>query len=94
MIKTKKVKARILELVKDDMTICSSRVIFAQLEDITSKNIYKVNWAECPVVIGPKGIWYSKAQNAFKKAWQNCKVGDTVRLYHAEDSNSNYFEPI
>ena len=53
-----------------------------------------MSWAECPIVIGPTGIWYSRDQDAFVKAWQNCKEGDTVWLYHAENSNSNYFEPI
>ncbi len=89
----KKIMARVLELTKDDQRICSARVIWAKLEDEKSKEVYQVNWAEMPTVIGPTGVWTSKARHAFKGAWEKCKVGDVVWLYHAEDPNVNFFEP-
>lgn len=89
----KKITARILEVTKDDQKICSARVIWAKLEDEKSKQVYRVQWAETPTVIGPTGTWSSRAQYAFIKAWERCEVGNEVWLYHAEDLNLNFFEP-
>ena len=89
----RKITARILEVTKDDQRICSARLIWAKLEDEKSKDVYQVSWAEMPTVIGPTGVWTSRARYAFTKAWDKCKVGDEVWLYHAEDRNLNFFEP-
>jgi hypothetical protein len=89
-----KIKARILKMTKDDMTICSARCIWATLLDEQSNKEYRVAWAQTPTVIGVTGTWRSKAQHVFEKSWDKCNVGDEVWLYHPSDSNFNYFEPM
>lgn len=89
----KRCRARITEISKDDMQICSSRVIRAKFED-NCGNKYQVAWADTPTVIGITGTWDSRNRDAFERAWRSCNVGDEVWLYHAEDSSYNYFEPI
>lgn len=89
----KKIKARIIEIKKDDMQICSSRVIWAKVEDGNGQ-VYRVAWAQTPVVVGFTGVWRSRAQHAFPSVWNSCEVGDEVNLYHAEDENFNYIEVL
>lgn len=90
---TMKRKARIIKITKDDMKVCSSRVIWATLRDEMGKE-YRVAWADSPTIAGVTGFWQSRNSFSFKRAWENCKVGDEVWLYHAEDCNFNYFEPF
>lgn len=94
MFKMRTIKARILEMTKDDQKMCSSRVIWATLQDVKSGEKYRVRWAESPMVIGITGVWRSRAIYSFAKSWEKCEIGDEVWLYHAEDDNSNFFEPI
>ncbi len=89
-----KIKARILTMTKDDMRICSSRCIWAELLDEKTNERYRVAWAQSPMVVGFSGTWRSRAQSVFDSAWQRCNEGDEVWLYHPLDSNFNYFEPI
>lgn len=89
-----KIKARIIKMTKDDMTICSARCIWATLLDEKTNTEYSVAWAQTPTIIGVTGTWRSKAQHVFDKAWDNCEVGDEIWLYHPSDCNFNYFEPI
>ena len=88
----KKCKARISKISKDDMRICSSRVIWAELTDEANK-VFHVAWADTPSVIGVTGNWSSRNKDSFEMAWNRCKIGDEVWLYHVEDSSFNYFEP-
>lgn len=90
----KKIKARILTITKDDMKICSSRVIWAKVVSIESGDVYCVAWAQTPVIFGITGVWRSRAQDAFQKVWECSQNGDEVWLYHAEDKNVNYLEPV
>lgn len=90
----KKIKARIKELTKDDMKICSSKVIWANLVDEQTGDKYHVAWAESPMVIGCTGTWRSRAKDVFDAVWQKCEVGDEVWLYHSGDENFTYFEPL
>lgn len=90
---SRKQKARILELSKDDQKVCSSRVIWAKLQVENTGKTYRVCWAETPAIVGPTGVWTSKACHAFDDAWA-CEIGDIVWLYHAEDLNFNFFEPL
>ncbi len=90
---SRKQKARILELSKDDQKVCSSRVIWAKLQVENTGKTYRVCWAETPAIVGPTGVWKSKACHAFDDAWA-CEIGDIVWLYHAEDLNFNFFEPL
>lgn len=88
-----KCKARITKLSKDDMRICSSRVIWAELEDESGKK-YSVAWADSPTIMGITGNWASRNKDSFLRAWCKSEVGDIVYLYHADDSSYNFFEPI
>lgn len=90
----KKIKARILQLTKDDMQWCSAMVIWAKLVDEKTGDEYRVSWAKCPSVIGINGTWRSRAQDVFEAVWQKSEVDDEVWLYHAEDENFSYFEPL
>ena len=83
--------ARITQIKKDDMTICSSRVIWADLED-NDGQIFHVAWADTPYVIGVTGNWGARNKNSFSLAWK-CEEGDEVWLFHSDDQNHNYFEP-
>lgn len=89
-----KIKARILNMTKDDMITCSSKCIWAELLDEKHNVKYRVAWAQSPMVIGFTGTWRSRAQSVFEKTWEKCNEGDVVWLYHPTDNNFNYFEPI
>lgn len=90
----KKIKARIKTLTKDDMKMCSSKVIWAELVDETTGEKYRVAWAECPMVIGVSGTWRSRAKEVFEAVWKKCEIEDEVWLYHSGDENFTYFEPM
>lgn len=89
----KKCKARIEKIAKDDIKLCSSRCIWADLRD-ENDVLYHVKWAETPSVVGITGNWSSREPYAFENAWNKCNEGDVVWLYHSDDQNYNYFEPI
>ena len=88
----KKTIARIIKIKKDDMTICSSRVIWADLEDNNGQKFH-VAWADTPSVIGVTGNWATRNKMAFSFAWK-CEEGDEVYLFHSDDQSHNYFEPM
>ena len=90
MVVTKKAKIRSIKY--DDLIFCSSRVISAILVDENGEE-YHVEWASTPMISGPTVSVGSRNQDSFVRVWKRCKVGDTVRLYHAADQSFNYFEP-
>ena len=67
--------ARILEIIKDDMTFCSSRVILAKLKIEKSGEIISIQWVNSPTVIGITSFWKSKAMECFDRAWE-CEKGE------------------
>ena len=66
-IMLKKCKARIEKIAKDDIKLCSSRCIWADLRD-ENDVLYHVKWAETPSVVGITGNWSSREPYAFENA--------------------------
>ena len=89
----KTIKARILNITRDDMTFCSARVIRARLEDEKGKEHF-VRMACSPTIIGPTVKMISRNSSQFDAVWNRSKAGDEVYLYHSDDENSTYFETI
>lgn len=86
--------ARILSMTKDNEQYCSSRCILAVLQDEFTNELFHVEWAESPGVIGFPGTQRSMAQDMFEKTWNNCNVGDLAWLHQCNETGFNFFEPF
>ncbi len=81
---------KITHLVKDDMRICSARVIFATLVDEHGEE-HRVEWLSGPAVERPYGDWDYQETAEFVEAWKKAEVGLVVNLHHAEGTDRKYF---
>ena len=84
--------ARIIEIEKEELKECSSRIIRAKLKAEMSNEIFSVRWAQTPSIICITGNWSSKAPGAFEWAWKEAKEGDIVMLVHTD--NDSYFRAL
>lgn len=83
--------ARVVSIFKDDMRICSSRVIFADVETKTGERV-KVSWAEIPAMEEMRFFqWRKKAFDCFERAWK-AEMGDEVILYQGNLEQGNFFD--
>ncbi len=81
---------KITYIVKDDMRICSARVIFATLVDEHGEE-HRVEWLSGPAVERNHGGWDYQETAEFVEAWKKAEVGMIVNLWHTERTNQNYF---
>lgn len=85
-----KTKCTILEVKKDDMRICSARVIFATLVD-DGGNEHQVAWVAGWAVERTTGTVDYLETPEFKQAWNKAERGMQVELCYADESNRGYF---
>ena len=63
-----KIRARIVDLSKDEYEYCSSKVIKAKLEDRYGE-IYRVTWGISPAILGSTVMLISRNASEFEQAW-------------------------
>ena len=81
---------KIIHIVKDDMRICSARVIFATLVDENGEE-YRVEWLSGLAVERPTGVWEYLETAEFVEAWRKAEVGMKVDLCHADGTDRKFF---
>ena len=81
---------KISHIYKDDMRICSARVIFATLVDEVG-NEHRIEWLSGPAVERREGFFEYKETKEFTEAWNKAEVGMKVKLYPADGTNQEHF---